>query len=562
MSDQDQNFLRKLLQEHDLIPDKWVPLFHNEGIATKAHIAANKGSKELFESLSTEADTENEKIGLRNLLEISETTHNPESEIERKLGDAGLEPTCWLPVFKTQLGVRTPQGLQYIGSESYEDLKRFACKAWERKALRKFLEMEGEETSMKLLREKQKEKLQQRTHKLQQVLEELKDHKKHYLDTNTSQLMDDVLEALQVPECTCVFKDNSLELLINRLKANIDQLHGELMTNVDLNDVDILKHASCGRALQGVLVSKNLEDQFEVRENLLSAPQDAQFVAPSLCQDDKVEEFSSQYQEHQFTMSMCRLGYSATASAKAAFGFQMCTSHSKATEKERTSKHHRKEMYYCTIKYLFVPMASFHFKGRQLQLSADALRDLKAIEAFCGSKTALQEHCEQFFYKYGSHVNKGQLHFGGIYLLKCFSYGFRKSDLAEVKRLQSQAVSLSLGLSYESFGASFEGNVSNLKANFNGEFSEALMSKTTVEMTKYGGPQAASNIPLWKSGLVASNSTWSVIDCGSHTVPVWEIIQVQYLNAYFKLFRLCCKINGSHDLYTYILFFFNYPQYS
>ena len=504
VSDQDSNILNKLLQEHNLTPDKWVPLFHDRDITTKAHITANIGSDDLFESLSTKADTEAEKIGLRNLLEIPEVTQSADTEIESELVDAGLEPTRWLPIFKAQLGVRTPRGLHYIGSESYADLKRFACKAWERKALRKFLGMEGEETSMKLLREKQKERLQQRENKLQQMLEELKSHKKkciQYHDTNTSQLMDGVLEVLQVPESSWVSKDNSLEVLIDGLKASIDQLHGELKKSMDLSDVDILKHASGGRALQGVLVSRNPEDQFEVRENLLSVPQDAHLCAPFLCQDDKTEEFSSQYQENQFTMSMDRLGYSSTASPKAGFlgfGAQMCTSHSKATKE---GKSHQKKIYYSTIQYSFIPMASFYFKGSQLKLSAHALRDLQAIEAYSGTQTALQEQCEQFFHKYGSHANKGHFHFGGIYWLKCSTSGFHKSDLAKVQKLQSQLLSALFGVSCGSFGVSVEVNISMLKENFRGDFSEALMCKTTLQVNKKGGPPKVSNIPLWKSGL-------------------------------------------------------------
>ena len=45
MSDHYLNmFLTKLLWEHNLAPDKWVPLFHNAGITTKANLTANKGS--------------------------------------------------------------------------------------------------------------------------------------------------------------------------------------------------------------------------------------------------------------------------------------------------------------------------------------------------------------------------------------------------------------------------------------------------------------------------------------------------------------------------------------
>ena len=524
--------LCKLLQDHDLSPDKWVPILRNDGLTTAQAVMANISSNELFESMLSEADTEEEKRGLRKLLNIHKATYNADSEIKEILIEAGLEPTQWLSIFKTQFGVTTPQGLQHIGSESYADLERFAHKPWEKKALRKLLGMDDEETAMKLLREKQKEKLQQRKEKSEQILETLKDllkQGKDYHDKSTRQLLEGVQEALQIPEDSWIVKESSPETLLRDLKTIIAQLDGELKASMDLSDVEILQHASGSRALQGVLVSKNLEDQLKIRENLLSVPQDVQFHAPSLSQDDKIEEFSSQLQEDQFTKSMDRLGYSATAFAQAGFmgfGFQVGALFSKTTEEEGTEKYHQKEIYCSTIKYSFMPMASFHFKGSQLKLSADALEDLKAIEKFCGSQANLQEQCELFFHKYGSHAYKGQIHFGGIYWLKCYSCGFHESDLAEVKRLQSQAISASVGLSYDCVGASLEGNVSKLKTSLKGDFNDSLVSKTTVEVIKMGGPQAASNIPQWKSGLVASNSTWNVIDRGSNIVPVWEIIQV------------------------------------
>ena len=530
MGDQDPNALSKLLQEHDLSPNKWVPLFRKEGITTKIHITVNMDSDELFESLLSKAYTEKEKRGLRKLLGIHDATHNADNEIEKELGKAGLEPTAhWLSVFRTQLGVRTPEGLQQIGSESYAELERFACKPWEKKSLRKLLGVPDEEIAITSLRKGQKEKLQQRETRSKQLLKQLKDLRKQgkdHHDKMVMQLMDDVQEALQIPGDTSIVKDSSLEALLDGFKMNTHQLGRELKASQDLKDVKILQRASGGRTLQGVLVSKNLQDQFEVRENLLSVPQAVQLKAPFLWQENKVKEFSSQYQEDQFTKSMDRLGYSATSSAKAGFGVQMCTSYSESTMGTRTGKHHQKENYCSTIKYLFVPIASFHFKHSQLQLSAGALRELQAIEAFSGSQDGLQEKCEKFFRKYGSHASKGHFHFGGVYWLKCYSYGFHESELAEVKNLQSQALSASFGFLY-GFGAPVEGNVSKLKTILKGNFSEALMSNTIVEVTKKGGPQSISNIPLWKSGLVASNSTWSVIDCGSNTVPVWEIIQVQ-----------------------------------
>ena len=172
MSDPDPNTLSKLLQEYDLSPGKWVPLFRNEGITTRSHLIVNKCCDETFGSLLSNADTEVEKRGLSKLLEV---LHSIDSEIARELKEAGLEPMHWLSIFNTQLGVRTPQGLQHIGSESYADLERFAHSSREKKALRKLLGIEDEETAMKLLRQKQKEKLHQREERSLQMFSELED---------------------------------------------------------------------------------------------------------------------------------------------------------------------------------------------------------------------------------------------------------------------------------------------------------------------------------------------------------------------------------------------------
>ena len=253
MSDQDPNILSKLLQEHDLSPNKWVPLFHNEGITTAVHVVANKGSDEIFESLSSKADTEGEKRSLSKLLEIYEAANSTESEIVSELVVVGLEPTHWLPILKTQLGLRTPQGLQHIGSESYTDLVRYSHKPWEKKALRTFLGIDDGETAIKSLREMQQEKLRQREEKCQQMLEELSSLQKQgkdYHDKVVSQLMDGIQEALQIPEGSWIVKGSSLEALIDGLNMIIEQLRGELMACRDLSDVEVLNHASGGRALR------------------------------------------------------------------------------------------------------------------------------------------------------------------------------------------------------------------------------------------------------------------------------------------------------------------------
>ena len=86
------------------------------------------------------------------------------------------------------------------------------------------------------------------------------------------------------------------------------------------------------------------------------------------------------------------------------------------------------------------------------------------------------------------------------------------------------------------------GDWSQLSANVTGDYSETLKSQTHLHITKTGGPQEVSDLLQWKNGLVASNSTWSVIDRGINAVPVWKIIQV----CNYKVEDVYCKTQDSY----------------
>ena len=129
--------------------------------------------------------------------------------------------------------------------------------------------------------------------------------------------------------------------------------------------------------------------------------------------------------------------------------------------------------------------------------------------------TLALDKCEEFFHKYGSHVNVGPIHFGAIHWQKSFNQGYPESLKSTVKECQINALRVKARLGTSRFF--------NRKKDFQGAYSESLTSVTYVE--EGGNPEGSSW--LWKASLVASNSTWSLIDRGTNTVPVWEIIQVQ-----------------------------------
>lgn len=534
--------IKDKLRSGGLDPSYWFKVFKDElGVNNPEELKFI--GEESYDDLVKHIRKRWEEKALRKFLGMPEQKKqqpkDPDEGIKEKLRSAGLDPSHWLAVFKEELKVSIPEELESIGKESYQDLVKHVRKDREKKSLRKLLGMpEDEESSTKLEREEKRKELNRNQEKAEAMLKQLKELEKEGLGRHESavkKLEDGVRKALLIDPSTWTSNDKSLGELTSSLQVYMDKLSGSLKERKDISDVEVLTSASGGRALRGILVSKRSKDRLKIRERLLRAPNDVQFLFPALAQEDKIDTFASKHKEDKFHMTMERLGYSAAISVKVGYagvGVELSTSYSHNTEDEVTTEDHKLEQYSSTVKYSFVPMASFLFEDNQLQLSNDALRDLKAIELLSNnpkvSENDLQDNCEEFFLKYGSHVNKGDLHFGGIYWWKCYSQGFQKSQMKQVKHLQSQVITASVRASYGPWGvgASVGGDWSQLSANVTGDYSETLKSQTHLHITKTGGPQEVSDLLQWKNGLVASNSTWSVIDRGINAVPVWKIIQV------------------------------------
>ena len=447
---------------------------------------------------------------MHNMLENSH-----EVEIENELSRAGLGPKHWLPVFKKQLGVTSTQGLKYISSGSYADLQQFTRKSQERERLHQFLYKESTQW------EQQKKLLQKTNENSQQMLQQLKELNEEGKGRNDStvQLIENgVREALQIPSDSWIPQNEALQMVIGHLDTFIDQMDRTLATS-DISDTLVVQNASDGRALQGIFLNRDIKEQLKSRAKLLKVPEGIRLVEPSLSQSELVMEFSSKSEEDLFTKSMDRLGYSATVAAKQgfwSFEFGEVLSSGNPTEGVQCQ-------YSSRVEYSFVPLASCYFSSRELQLSDDAVEDLKMIEKLIPPNLLLTlalDKCEEFFHKYGSHSNIGPLHFGTIRWQKSFNQGYPESLKSTVKECQINALRVKARL-----GTSC---VFGRKTDFQGayRYSDSLTSVTYVEE---GGHPEGSSL-LWKASLVASNSTWSLIDRGTNTVPVWEIIQVQLQN--------------------------------
>ena len=450
---------------------------------------------------------------------------------------AGLDGSYWSNVFKKELGIQSPQALEYVGYESYNMLVQFVRKPWEKKALRKLLKLESEEISFEDQRKKRKEKLAKQQAESAEMLKSMKDLQvegKDRQDKVVKELEKGVYERLQVPEDMWLHKDTTL----NETLKKMESIHGNISSTLkkrDMSEFSMIKSASSGLALRGILIPMDLFDFPAVsRQHILKVPEVTQLDHPSLSPQVMENTFSSKKKEDKFSKAIDNFVFSASASVKAGYGSvsaEVASSYSNRSDKETTEEHHKEETYSSTLTYSIMPLASFSFRDDQLRLSDDALSHLQRMEKVLSSIQSVQDECEAFFDKFGSHACRGPLHFGGIYKYQSYSSGFQESDRNKVQALQSDAVSASLGMSYGGVaGGSTSTNISNMKGNICKTFSEALRSQTFLEVTITGGPPEVTGLPDWKNGLVASNSTWYLIDRGSVQVPVWDIIQMNHEN--------------------------------
>ena len=540
MSDHDDDRLREFLSKSGLANTKWLKRFKDENITKVDQIHELEFKEDVFLSLSSDA-TQEEITALRKIFKIEAPLDSPEDGLGRELSEVGLDVSYWSDVFKSQLSVKSPQALQHVGDESFQLLAQFVKKPWEKRALRKLLKLESAESSFQKQREKQKTKLKQRQAESAQLLEDLKSLEKEGRDRHDKLVQakeEKIRERLQIPSNVWLQEDATLSQVTKQMEAMHDNISGTLKSREDVSELSVIERASGGLALRGILVTTDPNEAAVLRQNLLKVLADIHLDGPSDPQHDKIQQFFSKRKEEEFSKRVEMLGYSASASAKAGFwgvSFEASTGYSRSNEEEKTEEHHHEETYCSIMKYSVMPMASCSFKDHQLQLSDDALSHLQRInkELLNDATKVIQEECEAFFRKFGSHACIGPLHFGGKYTWKSYTSGFKESDKSTVQELQSEAISAQVGLSYGAVaGASASTSVSSMKGKFTGKYREDLTSQTFMEVTINGGPLEVTGLPDWKNGLVASNSTWSLIDRGTQGVAVWEIIEMNHASSF------------------------------
>ena len=479
-------------------------------------------------------------------------TQNEDTGFSKALKNVGLKPEYWLEIF-TKLEIDSVEALEFIDetSEEYPELIKAARKSWEKKALNKLLKIEdNKEEAKESEREKKVKQRLEKSNQTLQKLKELSEKGKQRHDARVQQIEKDVCEQFKISPESWISKDKSLSELINKLETHNERINGVLQTRDGQSDSMVLRNASNGRALHGILLSSDLEVLIKDRLSMLKPPENVNFKHPSKSTINTVETFNMKAQEDTYKKSVDTFGWGVSVSGKApVFGgvtIEAGVSASSKDKNETCVETDAQNTYLSTVKLSSSQLAAYTFENRDLQLSTDAVETLKKIKTIIMSygpdSSNVQSACEEFFHNYGSHASRGPLHFGGIYWRTCYSRGFSEKETAVVKELQSNALSEEASVAFMGFDISSEVDITSVKSNYKGKCTQKTQANTYLQVSITGGPPEITSLPEWKTGLVANNKTWSLTDRGTILVPVWEIIVMNYgkeLNILVKVIKKC-----------------------
>ncbi|XP_005146518.2 up-regulator of cell proliferation [Melopsittacus undulatus] len=481
----------------------------------------------------------------------------------------GLDDKHWLPQLSEILGVKSKEALKHTQYEDYLKLEPKVRHPWEKKGLQKLLGVTVYKTDAeKTFEEVQKKHLEmakQRQEASKLLLKELKEmHKSHSHSKDDIREKEEALwQAIEIPKEYWPPPEESLVGLLEKIEKQLEQQEVIVNRAEIISDMEVLRRASGGLALQGIYKTSSFEDVLAKRDQLIQIPDGFRLAGPEQGSLFERKEFSSSAAEAAFTKCMEKLGFSITVSAKAGFwGFNIDTDidYSRSSQLKETHQSSSEQSYICTTKYNYIPLASCYFQKHQLHLTDVSLQELKDIEHLLSSvpeedrSSVLKSRCKNFFSTFGSHVNQGPLHFGGIFQWKASVTGFRAEQREEMKQQVSESLNGYVSATYSNFGVSMgvdvEGSKYSSHASSHGRDGRRTYTGVQHNVTNIGGPPETNYFPQWKLGLVANNTTWCIIDRGFQLIPVWDIILFNHRSDFKSSSQMSSSLRAAYEALT------------
>ncbi|XP_059323685.1 interferon-induced very large GTPase 1-like [Ammospiza nelsoni] len=475
-----------------------------------------------------------------------------------------LDAGYWLPKASQILGIKCREVLQHL---EYEDYLRLECEVqhpWEKKALQKLLKITDHKTTAEEVQNEHLEKTKQRQEVAKQALNDLTEMLNSHSRSQDAlrEKAETLWQAMEIPKEFWPAPKKPLADMLESIQKQLEQQELSAGRRENIPDTEVLRRASGGLALRGIYRTSRPEDVLAKREQLLRVPEGFQLASPEQGSLLERKEFSSSAAESTFTKSMEQLGFSMSVSAKSSFwGINLGAGvdHSSSLQSQDTHQSHSEQSYFCITKYQYIPLASCYFQRHHLRLSDAALRELQDMEQLLSfsweeDNSTLMKMCESFFSRFGSHINQGPIHFGGILWWKASTEGFRAEQREEMKRQTFEALNSFVRKSYGDFLASAGGALDiskpRSKVSLQGRARESSHTEIQLCVVNTGGPADTSSLPQWKTGLVSDNTTWCVIDRGFQLIPVWDIILYNHCGDFKSVGQMSTALRAGYKALT------------
>ena len=240
-----------------------------------------------------------------------------------------------------------------------------------------------------------------------------------------------------------IFKIVKREDSTQKCQQNVLQMHMEKRMGTkfrEVLDIDkIIEQCSGGLILQGIFLTKNLEDQLKVRGSLIGIPKNMKW-SEGLSSGDSFKVCSSKLEENSYKNTMKILGCGIVLSTNMAVYGDVTIP---GTSKEKCMP--EAETYASTLKYYSVHAATCCIEIADLELSKHAKVSLRSVlstfQCYKKINTQVIESCMNFFETFGSHVNLGPVCFGGHVLWTCSNTAFLDRERDLILKTQNSTIS-------------------------------------------------------------------------------------------------------------------------
>lgn len=343
--------------------------------------------------------------------------------------------------------------------------------------------------------------------------------------------MDEVARILKLPsDWSKQENEKKPEQLFKHLDNIIEKFEIAEVGESYNSDFEVVEKASGGRALCAIYYSQ-IEPTRTAERPLITMPAKVKLCSPNNSQQIRYLKFSESRAAAKYVQtvksSSTNIGYNVGGFASLFVG-NVSGGYSSSQEEGNVSSKEANKTSASVLQYIWIAKKTFKLDQEQMRLSMSARKMALSITSAGKDPEKRQEAARSFMSRYGSHFPAGLHTLGGVLFNTVDAESSGKKDTSELTSkatdyLQNQ---VSVGFLGESFGigASVSTDHSNSQGKIEAGHQEADKTSYTFDVQSMG--PAATN-PVTFSRLLANNSTWALIDRGSHHayIPVWELIR-------------------------------------